>query len=348
MIDGQVEAFALDAADKPVKFRETDRMKRLNKGQLPYNEEDYILHCILSKNYRMLFAYMNYCGYNYLSFETVVKIPTADVLAIFPQGCFRHILVSERPNTTCIDTSIIYCWLFGKIGDVVAVLFKATLYMNLDFKIISNLGDLKRHPLQLIKEILRHPLYYDVIIRETLNLHDDSRFLGQTMRKDFTAIRKDVIKLVNGFLRLLDPYLSFYIENNQSHRLAFIGWSLPQLDFNYFSQYDHGLQPFRTELFDFGPLPTWSKLAHLQYPLAFKKQVKTCLLMKIRSGNIVNRLLHKDLFSILFQYMAFNSLLVEEEEIKYGYRCIINVSHREDQGYDEDMRCFRKRQRTIE
>lgn len=342
MIDRQVEAFALDATDQPVKFRETDRMKGLHKGQVP--EEDYVLHCISSKNYRILFAYMNYCGYNHLSFETLFKIPTADVLAIFPQGCFQDILVSERPKITSIDTLVIYYWLFGKIGDVITVLFKAVLHMNLDFKIISNLNALKQHPFELIKGILQSKVYQAIIMNDYINIHDESSFLGKTIRQDITGIRNDVIKLVDAFLKLLDPYLNFYTENRRSYRVAFIGWSLPLIDFEYFSQYDDSLQPFRMGLFDFGPLPVWSKADHLKYPVAFKKQVKTVLLMKHRKGTIFNCLFHKDLLGKLFQHMAFNSFLVEEEEIKYRYRCTVNVPHRDDQ----DLRYSRKRQRKIE
>lgn len=335
-IDKQVDSFALDASDKPVKFRQTERMKHLNRGQLPYNDEnftdnDYISQCLSTRNYRMLFAYMNTYGYDHISFEMSFNIPLPDVLALFPQGCFGRTRIGAQSNIlTCIDFLIIYCWLFGILGDVVSIFFTATLYMKVDFNLISSLDDLKQHPFEVIKQILRNDVYRHVILRGYIDLPHESKFLDQTRRTDFIGIRNDVISLVNGFLKLLDPYLSFYQENRKSYRLAFIPWSLSLVDFDYFSHYNDSLKPFRQGLFDFGPLPVWSKVNHLKYPLEFKQQVKTILLMKLRKGNIVNRLFHKDLFVVLFQYMAFNALLIEEEEIQHDYRCTINDRHDED------------------
>jgi hypothetical protein len=359
IIDGQVEGFALDVSDRPVKFRETNRMKRLNKGQLPYNKEDftdsgYVIRCLADKNYRALFAYMNSHGYNHISFEMAFRIPLPDILSIFPQGCFKHILVSEQQlrfpqqvEITSIDFMIIYCWLFGSIGDVVYALFKAVLYMKMDFDVVvSRMTDLKQHPLEVIEVILRNDVYRDAIMMDYLNIYDDSRFLGQARRIDLIGIKADVISLVNIFLRLLDPYLNFYAENNQSYRVAFIAWSLPVVDFDYFCQYHDRLNLFRSGLFDFGPLPVWSKESHLKYPLEFRQQVKTVLLLKARKGNIVNRLFHKDLLVVLFQYMAFNSLLIEEEDMQHQYHCTINVSYREEEDHKTVGRPRKHQRRT--
>jgi hypothetical protein len=354
VVDREVEVFALAAVDKPVKFRQTQRMKRLNKGRVPYNEEnfrdrDYISECLSDKNYRMLFAYMNTYGYGRISFEMAFKIPLFDVLAVFPQGCFSPIPFSEQPNILCIDSLIIYCWLFGKIGDVVYALFKAVLYMKIDFTIISKLDDLKHHLFEVIKKILRNDVYRTVIMKNHINIYDDSKFLGKSVRQDVTGIRNDVIRLVNSFLQLMDPYLNFYEENHQAYRVAFLPWSLPLVDFDYFSQYNDRLAPFRRGVFDFGPLPVWSKATHLKYPLEFRNQVKTILLMKARKGTVVNRWFHKDLLVMLFQYMAVHSLLLQEEDTKDHYHCSINDCRREeDEEYGRAPKHCEKRQRQTE
>jgi len=304
--DNKFDSYALDVADKPVKFRITRRMRELDKGTLPFKAQDEengevsfitkaCLHYIVNRNYRMLFALMNSYGYDSLNLDMILHIPLPDILSIFPQGCFikhpQNMDNLEHP----IDFWIRYSWLYQSIDVLIRYLLEGVKYFEIsdyiDFILIMQ--DLKKDPLNLIKGILKSREYREVIMKNCESSYKNSEFPNKDSINDTILI----INEVDGI---------FY-------RISFLPWSLSTTSFFNSADYDNRLNPFRDGLFDFGPIPLWSKATHSKYPLEVKDQVKTLLLIKNRKGNIVNRLFHKDLLVLLFQYMAFNSLMIEKQ-----------------------------------
>lgn len=78
---------------------------------------------------------------------------------------------------------------------------------------------------------------------------------------------------------------------------------------NNYKDSNTGISSYRApELLMKAPLEPWNKSTHAKYPLAFRKQVRTLLLIKNRKGNPINRWVNKDVMLIIFQYMGFNAV----------------------------------------
>lgn len=78
---------------------------------------------------------------------------------------------------------------------------------------------------------------------------------------------------------------------------------------NSFKDSNTGISSYMApELLMKAPLEPWNKSTHPKYPLAFRTQVRTLLLIKNRKGHPIYRCVNKDVMLIIFQYMGFNAI----------------------------------------
>lgn len=82
---------------------------------------------------------------------------------------------------------------------------------------------------------------------------------------------------------------------------------------NSYKDLNTGISFYRApELLTETPLEPWNKNIHAKYPVAFREQVRTLLLIRNRKGNLLHHRVNKDALMIIFQYMGFNSLVLRQ------------------------------------
>ena len=343
-IDKSLESFALDPPDKFPKFRITERMRR---GIMPGNSGcdtkdlpilyNSILHYINEKNYRMLLAFMNCYGYSCLDIDIISHIPLEDLVSVFPLGSFEYCGFIFETN---MDLVWKYKWLYSSTQEIIDVIIDTAVCYeaNTLALTISKMDDLKKEPLAVFKAILENKIYQDIFIYDYPSVLNN--YKRDSQRRPVRNIKKNIVDVISQLVKLLDPYLSFYDANRAFARIAFLPWTLPWYKpENHGNLTDRHLKPFQTNVFDFGIMPIWSKAIHVKYPSLFREQVLTVLMIRKRKGNNLNRYFLKDLQPLLFQFMAFNSLIKEKENIITHYEEFYETEgFLHDDPFDRDKR----------